>query len=133
MTKQKQFDSFNSMSFLKNINKERNQRVSQIDKDFTLPAIRAHLIELFKKAHAKDDRLTGVYVGMGTAIGVGEYACFYEEENEIVYQKAFDFKYRGPLPMYKETIDFLQAVSDYSDLAVDYSNYIKDITLDDIK
>jgi len=130
-------------SFFSEVLADRDEAIAKMDREKFTPIIRNHLVQLFRKAHEVEPRLTGVTVGMGRATAKGVYTITDTEGSTRVGdprdQDARDFGYMGGLPVHNEVLDFLRAVEDYSNCLCggfgglcDGLGYINDITLDDL-
>jgi hypothetical protein len=104
-----------------------------LDAEF-VPKVRNHLIQLFRKAHKVDPKLTGVNVGMGTACATGKYIR--DEDGESVLAR--DREYIGGMKArHVETEVWLNEVHRYSSEFLcngraDQLPEINDITLKDL-
>ena len=126
-------------TFFDELADKREEAISELDRTKFGPMIRNHLVQLFRKAHAVEPRLTGVIVGMGRAFATGRYVVTDMDRDgkrrvgEPYDQDASDFGFLGGNPVSNEVWDFLKAVEDYAGKLCNGLGYINDITLDDLK
>ncbi len=125
------------MTFFDQLAARRSDEIAALDAAKFAPAIRNHLLQLFRKAHAKDHALEGLAVGMGAATAKGRYLlAARDDEGNLATAKALDWEYGAGAPMYQEVSDFFTAAKSYSDRISarhDDLPYIADITLADIE
>ncbi len=123
-----------STDFFTQAAERRADAIARLDAETFAPLIRNHLLQLFRKAHAKDHGLTGCIVGMGLASATGRYLMAKRnDEGEIQAGEARDWRFGGGAPMYQEAADFLAAVKNYSERLCDSLPYINDIALADLQ
>ncbi len=117
-----------SNDFFTQIKTRREDAIAALDASTFAPAIRNHLIQLFRKAHAKDSGLTGVLVGMGCALGTGTYTGTLDGET----RKDDARDWGNQVVTSPEVHAFLKAVNEYSGLLCPDLPYIDDITVADL-
>lgn len=126
-------------NFFDDLGEKRRDAFNELDRTKFGPMIRNHLVQLFRKAHAVEPRLTGVIVGMGRAFATGRYFVTDMDRDgkqrvgEPYDQDASDFSFLGGNPVSDEVWDFLKAVEDYASKLCSGLGYINDITLADLK
>lgn len=124
-------------NFFDDLGEKRRDAFNELDRTKFGPAIRNHLVQLFRKAHAVDPELGDIVVGMGTATIKGTFLCRGDAPGVGPRQiSADDWFEESPVeywPVHQETLDLLRAVNAYSDRLCDGLGYINDITLDDLK
>ncbi len=109
-------------------------RKAALDAEFA-PKVRNHLVQLFRKAHAVEPKLTGLIAAQGTACARGEYSM--TEDGETWTKRAHEWsatQITQPAPAVRA---FLSAVAAYSDRIcagrADDLPYIADITPADLE
>ena len=128
-------------NFFDDLADKREAAIAELDNTKFAPAIRNHLVQLFRKARAVDPELGDIAVGMGTATIKGTFLCRGDDEGEPGEDgprqlSAGDWaedSCKDYWPVHQETLDLLRAVNAYSDRLCDGLGYINDITLDDLK
>lgn len=126
-----------STDFFTQTAKKRAEAIAEMDAKTFAPLIRNHLVQLFRKAHAKDKGLTGMRAIMGSAFADGTFTE-YEEGQEPFKREASDWEPRNRgQPGAADVLAFLQAVHDYDGLLYNGGAndlpYIDDITLADLE
>ncbi len=120
------------------------ERKAQIDAEFA-PKLRNHLVQLFRKAHAVDPKLTGLIAAMGRAVPTGQFlnkgdpSSEFAEDREPRLHDAGDWlaeqcdEYH---PLHPETLAFFEEVAAYDDRLcaqrADDLPYVDDITPADL-
>ncbi len=112
-----------------------SDRKAVIDAEFA-PLVRNHLVQLFRAAHAKDNCLTGMSVGMGVASGCGLYAVVYDDGETGEYRATSWHPHNCAGAKHQEVTAWLAEVANYSDRICtgqsDALPYVNDITLADL-
>lgn len=128
--------------FFKTIQDRRAEAIAKLDAETFAPLIRNHLVQLYRKAHAKDAGLLGVLVGMGRAFPRGDYLCKGDNEpnahpdDKARLLDASDWlpgQYDSLQPKHAETLAFFVAVHEYADQLCHTLPYIDDITPADLE
>ncbi len=131
-----------STDFFTQTAERRASAIAELDAQTFAPLIRNHLVQLFRKAHAKDKGLTGVVVGMGGCVPRGQYLSRGDEtpdahpdDREPRLYEASDWdadQYDMLQPKHPETLAFLDAVRLYDEALARFV-VCDDITLDDLQ
>ena len=122
-------------NFFDDLGEKRRDAFNELDRTKFGPAIRNHLVQLFRKARAVDPGLMGLIVGMGGCSAKGtHYGRYDDEPNEVIEMDAGDFCYSGGRTCeHSETADWLNACHEYDESGLACDVPILDITLDDLK
>lgn len=121
-------------TFFDNLAEKRESDIAMLDRTKFGPMIRNHLVQLFRKAHAVDDGLEGVLVGMGGISIQGTFRACYNDDCSYAQITANDYKYMGGITVeHPEAEAFLKACEEYDECGLACDVPIADITLDDLK
>lgn len=101
--------------FFETLTKRRADAIAKLDADTFAPAIRNHLLQLYRAAHAVEPTLTGIKTGMGGATPCGEYVKQYDDGETLTESATQWHAECMAQPKHSETRDFFAAVAAYSD------------------
>ena len=132
--------------FFDDLGARREAEMASMDRRIYEPAIRNHLVQLFRKAHADDPELTGVLFGMGgfsiqgNYITAGDPTSEFPEEREQVFHPCNDWVpriYDSHQPRSEATRLFFKTMEAYSQHAGTREDPLPlidvDITLNDLE
>ena len=123
-------------NFFDDLGEKRRDAFNELDRTKFGPAIRNHLVQLFRKARAVDPGLMGLIVGMGDCSAKGTYYGRYDDDLDVfaIEMDVGDFRYTDSRTCeHPEVAAWLNACYEYDESGLAYDCPIADITLDDLK